>query len=221
MEKISRQKKQNWAIIGAGGFGREVFCVVNENINALNLNNFIGFFDDDETLERQNEFGMILGTISELCDIYNNICIFIAVASPKARFNIYQKLKQYQFEYPNLINSDFKMLHRDSFKIGKGNIILSRSSVSVNVLLGDFNILNSNISIGHDAHVGDFNTFMPATKISGNVIIGNCNSFGLNSGVLQGVKVGQNLTLGPMSVLYKNGKDDVTYFGNPAKKFEF
>lgn len=221
MEKINNHVRRNWAVVGAGGFGREVCCVVKNNIDYLNLNEFIGFFDDNNDLNRENELGKIVGSVSDLCEKYNNITIFLAIANPKSRFAVYQRLRPCKFDFPNLLNFDFKILHKESFKIGRGNIVFSRSSVSVNVTLGDFNILNSNISIGHDSEVGNFNTFMPATKISGDVIIGDQNNFGLNCGVLQGVNVGNCNTVGPMSVLYKNTKNNQTYLGNPAKIFEF
>lgn len=215
------QDPNTFAIIGAGGFGREVACVVKKNLNELKLGQFIGFFDDNHSLPKKNDLGEIIGDINILLENYDGINLFIAVANPIFRLKIFNRLNELNFKFPNLINSDFNVLNQSNFKIGEGNIIFSRSSVSTNVQIGNFNILNSNISIGHDTVIGNFNTLMPGTKISGDVKVDNMNSFGINSGVLQGVEIGNNINLGPASILYKNPKDDSTYLGNPAKKFQF
>ena len=69
--------------------------------------------------------------------------------------------------------------------------------------------------------VGDFNVLMPGVRLSGMVTVGGCNMMGVDSVVLQKVKVGNNVTLGAGSVLMTKPKDGVTYIGVPAKKFEY
>ena len=49
----------------------------------------------------------------------------------------------------------------------------------------------------------------------------NCNLLGVDSVVLQKVKIGDRVTLGAGSVLMTKPKDGSTYIGVPAKKFEF
>lgn len=51
--------------------------------------------------------------------------------------------------------------------------------------------------------------------------MGNCNLLGVDSVVLQMVKIGNNVTLGAGSVLMVKPKDGNTYIGVPAKRFDF
>ena len=54
------------AIYGAGGFGREVACLINK-INEKSLEwDFIGFFDDGKEKGAKNEYGEVLGGLLEL-----------------------------------------------------------------------------------------------------------------------------------------------------------
>ena len=62
---------------------------------------------------------------------------------------------------------------------------------------------------------------MPSVHLSGAVHIGNCNLLGVDSVVLQRIKIGENVTLGAGSVLMSNPKNGFTYIGIPAKKFEY
>jgi hypothetical protein len=76
------QDPNTFAIIGAGGFGREVACVVKKNLNELKLGQFIGFFDDNHSLPKKNDLGEIIGDINYLIENYDGINIFVAVAHP-------------------------------------------------------------------------------------------------------------------------------------------
>ena len=69
--------------------------------------------------------------------------------------------------------------------------------------------------------MGDCNVFMPNSKVSGSVNIGNENLIGACSFILQGLKIGNNVTLSPGSILLTKPKDGNTYIGNPAKIFRF
>ena len=62
---------------------------------------------------------------------------------------------------------------------------------------------------------------MPGTRISGDVHIGNSNLFGIYSVVLPGVRIGQETVVGASSVVMNNTKDNSTYIGNPARKFDY
>ena len=62
---------------------------------------------------------------------------------------------------------------------------------------------------------------MPGVHLSGEVKIGDCNLLGVNSVVLQQIKIGNNVTLGAGSVLMTKPKDGYTYIGTPAKKFDY
>lgn len=211
------------AIFGAGGFGREVACLINRINTEKPTWNLIGFFDDDESLKGKmiSHFGMCLGNTEDLNKYDKKLSIAICVGSPKAIKAISNNIKNPNIDFPNIIHPNFYTSDEKSFNIGYGNIIQGDCVASCDVSLGNFNVLNGSIVFGHDAKIGSFNTFMPAVRISGEVKIGDENFFGVSSIVLQQIKIGNNIRLGAGSVLMTKPKDGKLYMGNPAKKFEF
>lgn len=212
------------AIVGAGGFGREMASLLKRINQHEPIWNFIGFFDDDlinKPIGSKNEYGEILGSSVELNKYPYSLSVILAIGKPKAMKTVYEKITNTLVDFPNIIAPDANILDVDNFSLGKGNILCSFSSMSCNVRLGDFNVFNNRVSLGHDVLVGDFNSFMTASRISGGTCIGTMNFFGVSAVVLPGVKVNKGTTVGANSVVMRNTKDDGVYIGNPAKKFEY
>lgn len=209
------------AIYGAGGFGREVACLI-KHINRKSEEwNFIGFFDDGKEVGTSNEYGIILGGINELNNWEKPLAIALAIGSPKIVSNIVGKINNPLVEYPNLFAPDILLVDADNVSFGKGNIVSYGCLFSCNVHVGDFNIFNGFITVGHDALIGNFNSFMPAVRISGEVKIGERNFFGVSSVVLQQIKIGNDTVIGGNSIVIRKTKDGNTYVGNPASVIKY
>lgn len=211
------------AIFGAGGFGREVACLIKRINEKEPTWNLIGFFDDNEALKGLSisHFGVCLGGTTELNAWEKPLDIVLAIGSSKIVKKVVENINNPRVNFPNVIDPDFRIADSENFHIGKGNVISWGCSVTSNVTLGDFNVLNGSVGIGHDAVIGNYNTFMPTVRISGETIIGDLNFFGVGSIVLQRMKVGNHVRLGAGSVLMTKAKDGMLYLGNPARKMEF
>jgi sugar O-acyltransferase (sialic acid O-acetyltransferase NeuD family) len=208
-------------IYGAGGFGKEVACLVNSINNIKKTWNFLGFVDDGLFTGSGNEYGFVLGGISYLQQYQKELDVVLAIANTEIRKKLVDTLNNDELCFPNIIATDVLFLDHENLKIGKGNIIGIKCSISCNVTIGDFNIFNSNINIGHDTSIGYFNSFMTGTIISGEVNIGEGNYFGLLSAILQRLKVGNNVRISAGSVIIRNTQDNNLYVGNPAVKMKF
>ena len=208
-------------IYGAGGFGREIACLlrlINEKENQWNL---IGFLDDNETIwGTKNEYGTVLGDSEWLNKCDKELACAIAVGNPNAVQAIVGKINSPKVSFPNLFAPTVTFLDKDSLQIGQGNIFCSNCFISCNVKVGNFNLFNGYIPIGHDAVIGDYNVVMPACNISGGVTLGECNFLGVQSVVLQYVKIGNNTRIGANSVIMRKTKDGFLYMGNPAKRVD-
>lgn len=210
------------AIYGAGGFGREVACLINIINQELKTWNLVGFFDDNPNLKEQmiSHFAPCLGGMKELNEYPKELALTIPIGSPLIVKKIAESITNPHVYYPNLIHPDFQIKDPDSFSIGKGNIIQDGCSVSCNVSIGNFNVFNGGVIFGHDDQIGSYNSFMPAIRVSGEVIVGNANYFGVGSIILQQIKIGNEIRLGAGSVLMSKPKDGKLYVGNPARKIE-
>ena len=211
------------AIFGAGGFGREIACLI-KRINKKHPNtwNFIGFFDDDEGIwGTKNEYGKVLGGKEKLNAWNNALALVITIGNPQVLHKIVDGITNHNIYYPNMIDPTVDFLDPDNVRMGKGNVICAKSFVSCNVEMGDFNLYNVGDGIGHDSSIGNYNVIMPNVNISGGVQIGDENMLGVKATVLQYLKIGNQVRLGAGAVLLTKAKDNCTYLGNPAKLFKF
>jgi sugar O-acyltransferase (sialic acid O-acetyltransferase NeuD family) len=207
------------AIYGAGGFGKEVACV----IERLNFHtpawNLIGFFDDGVEKGTQiSRFGKVLGGKEVLNSWESSLSVVFAIGAPKTLKAIVRSLSNPLIDYPNIIHPEAFFADPLTFKIGKGNVIIRGCSFSCDVTIGDFNQFNSISALAHDVEVGSFNVFMPLSRISGGAKIGEANFFGINSIVLQEIKIGNQTRIGANSVVIRKTKDNYLYMGNPAMR---
>ena len=211
------------AIYGAGGLGKEIACMINK-INQIQgfQWNIIGFFDDGKEIgEEVSHFGKILGGIDELNQWNSILNVVLCFGNPIILNQIRNKITNNFVKFPNLIDPNFECNDPETFFIGEGNIIQGGCAETTNVKIGNFNLLNGDITMGHDVIIGDYNVIMPGCKISGEVNIGNCNLLGTYSFIKQCLKIGDNITLSPLSALLTKPKEGHTYIGNPAKIFKF
>lgn len=208
------------AIYGAGGFGREVACLIKRiNTEVAPTWNIIGFFDDKA--ETANEYGRILGNMDTLNAWNKPLDVVFAIGSPQVVERLAGKVSNPNIDFPNIVAPDTLFLDAENVRMGKGNIICARCVISCNVRIGNFNTLNGYITVGHDATIGDFNSVMPAVNISGGVSIGVRNFIGVNAVVLQYKSIGNDTVIGASGVVISNTKDGCTYVGNPAKKLVY
>ena len=211
------------ALYGAGGFGKEVACLIKRINEKEPTWNLVGFFDDDPNLKGKmiSHFGSCLGGIDVLNEYSKDLAVAMALGNSHVVKQLVEKIKNDKISFPNLIDTSFYLVDPETFIIGKGNIIQGPGCVTCDVEIGDFNVFNGSVVVGHDVKIDSFNTFMPAARISGEVTIGELNFFGVSSIVLQQLKIGTNVRVGAGSVLMTKPKDGNLYIGVPAKRTEF
>ena len=204
-------------IYGFGGFGREIASII-QTINKTTLTwNILGFIDDGVAVGAENRFGKVLGNRDFLNGYAEPVSVVMAIASPKTLEMVVSKITNPNIHFPNIIAPGILYFDEETFEIGKGNVIGHGCRFSTDVEIGNFNLINGMVSFGHDVKTGNYNIFQPETRISGETTIGNTNFFGVRSLVLQGLKIGNNTRIGTGSVIMRKTKDEMTYFGNPAK----
>ncbi len=214
---------KNILIYGAGGFGREIACLL-KDINASMPQqqwNLLGFIDDGVEVGTDLRYGKVLGGKNYFEQNQEPVAVIVAIAEPKVLRTVVGGIEQYPFiEFPNLIAPNAQFFDDETFTIGKGNVLFHGCRFSCDVSIGNFNMINGQVAFGHDVTIGDFNCFGPSARLSGYVEVGNGNFFGLGSAVIQNKKVPDNVRLGIMSVLIRNALDNQLYFWNPAKKIQ-
>jgi len=211
MEKI--------AIIGSGGFGREVKMLIDQ-INKANLQfEIVGFFDDHKTADIINGIPY-LGTLEQAANITDPISYAIGVGDPSTRKKIVEKLEGPGVSFPNLIHPGV-LLGSDAVSLGKGNIICAGCIITVNIDIHDFVILNLSCTVGHDTVIKDYSSFMPSVNISGEVAIEEGVYVGTGAKIINQLEIGEYSIVGAGAVVAKSLPAYCTAVGIPAKPIKF
>lgn len=210
-------RRETLAIVGAGGFGREVaqlIYAINESNSRWDL---VGFFDTHIPAGTEIMGIPVLGDNYKLLDSKNIDNIVIAVGSPFA-LHAYEKLTlNLNKKLPNLLHPSVEINFNHN-SIGYGNIFTFGFFMTVNVKIDNLNIFNTRVTLGHDVKIGSANVFQPNVQVSGHVVIGNQNQFGMNSSVLQSKIIGSKNKIGAHSFVIKDILDEESVFGVPATK---
>lgn len=207
------------AIIGAGGFGREVRWVI-DRINQASLEpiwNTIGLIDDGLEKGSIVDGLEVLGGCDYLVNYNKEISSVCAIAKPETREKIVNMLSvNPKILFPNIV--DPSAIKSDDLVMGKGNVVFPRTILTVNVRLGDFNHINIDCTIGHDSVIKNYNTLYPSVNVSGNVIIKEYNEIGTGAHIIQGITINSQGTLGAGAVVIEDIETPGTYVGVPCKK---
>lgn len=185
-------------LIGNGGHAKEVMAQM-----GIKLTRFV----DDEYVDENT---LPLSQFNPKEHI-----AMVAIANPKDRYDIVQKLprdtKYFTFIHPTaLIMGDVE--------IGEGSFIGAYSILTTNIKIGNHAILNRGNHIGHDCLIGSYFSAMPGAIVSGNVRIYDLVYMGNNSSIKEKLFVHSFSTIGMNSAVVKHIEDSGTYVGVPAKK---
>jgi sugar O-acyltransferase (sialic acid O-acetyltransferase NeuD family) len=211
---------KNIAIIGAGGFGREVKTII-DSINKITPTyKFIGFYDDGYEMGEKVNGHLVLGGVEDINSINDNCSIVIAIGEPQLKFAIFNKIKNSKIDYPNIIHPNV-LMSDDFVEIGIGNIIGAGCIITCNIVIKHFVILNLMCTVGHDTTLLSYSSFMPSVNISGEVLIQERVYVGTGCKIINQLEIGQNTIVGAGAVVSKSLPANCTAVGIPAKPIKF
>lgn len=204
-------KLKKIAIIGAGGFGKEVAFLL-ERTGKWEI---IGFFDDGGLTDEVYGYKVLGGT--DLLENYDSeLAVVCAVGNSLARGKIISKIKGNPLlEFPNIV--DPSVIYGKGVQLGQGNIICAGTILTVDIILGDFNIINLSSTIGHDVRMGSFNTIYPSVNVSGFIETGNYVEIGTGTQIIQNLTIGENTIVGAGSVVIRDIPENTVSVGAPSK----
>ena len=216
--------KKHLVIIGARGFGREVFGFAHQ-VAAFQRGEFDikGFLDDKADLLDgypcpYGDYPPILGPV-ETYEPQPDDVFFCALGDAKWRRVYSGKILAKGGEFISLISPEAHV--SNAATIGRGVMICSWTSVSTNVRIGDFTIVHPLCNFGHDVRVGSYCTIESHVFMGGFSEMGDGSTLHVRAGIIPKKRIGRNVSVGFGSVVMRNFGDDVHVFGNPAKVMDF
>ncbi len=200
------------AIIGAGGFAREVLWLIAD----LGLASKVGgFFESDDVWRERQVCELPVLPISRLES--SDWEAVIAIGSPVARRAIRDSLPS-DIAYPTLIHPS--VLRSTRMDIGAGSVICAGSILTCDITIEEQVHLNLCTTVGHDCHLGQFVTTAPSVNISGNCHLGELTYIGTNACLREGLRVPPGTTIGMGAVVVSKIEEAGVYVGNPARRLQ-
>jgi len=216
-------KSRKVAIIGCGGFGREVLWLIRDHNDAVKLGknrsteiyDVVGFVDNNVAMHGQTLCDVpVLGSEDWLL-AHTGVCAVCAIGDPRARIRLTSRLQRSGVVFLTLIDPSVRM--SNFVEIGAGTVICAGSVITTQVRIGNHVQINPNSTIAHDVVIHDYVTIAPAVDVSGTVEIGYGAYLGTNCSIIQNLKIGKGAIVGAGAVVNRDVEDNVVSVGVPAR----
>jgi sugar O-acyltransferase (sialic acid O-acetyltransferase NeuD family) len=148
------------------------------------------------------------------------VTCFIAVAAPKIRRTIVEKLRQKVHPiFPTVLHPTVLFDRRKgAVSFGEGTIVAAGSVLMTDIKIGSFAYINVDCTLGHDITMDDFCTLSPGVHLSGNVVLGEGVFIGTGAVVSHAVSLANDVVVGAGAVIVRNADASGTYVGVPARR---
>lgn len=219
---------KNIAILGAGGFAREMYWHIKE----CNPATQIVFVDDVTETKKIIMAGQEIPVIKDW-NFYalpingpdkkpeNFYKFVLGVGNPESKRVLIQKALASGLTPAATIIHPRALVQGDDCTIGVGGIISPGCIITTNVKIGDYVLINLNCTIGHDAIIEDYVTCNPGCCISGNVTIGKGAELGTGTVIREKISIASGVNTGAQACIVKNIADSkITVAGVPARKLK-
>lgn len=208
----------DFAVVGAGGFGREAIDIYQNARRAGSSLRLWGVVDDAPTqallTELRRREVRYLGSISEAIEEGILSRFAIAIGDPADRARVAQQICAYG-EPVCLV--DPRSSIADYVDMAGGVIVSAGAIISTNVSLGTHAHVNSGAIVGHDVEVGSGAAISPGAVISGHCMIGDGALIGAGATLLEGVQIGGRAVIGAGACVVRDVPPGSTVKGVPAK----
>ena len=200
------------AIIGGGGFAKEVIEVA-----TMNGYEIYAIFAKESSLGKY-KYGGYLDELIGLKDEFDGVHIAIGAVDSegiKNRAIIIKILKENGIKQISLI-SPFATVSRD-VEIGDGVYIGHNVLISVGTIIEGSVLFNHSCVIGHDCKIRENVSIAPLVFLGGGVEIERDVMIGVRTTLKQGIKIGEKSIIGMCSIVIKNIKSNSLVLTLPSK----
>lgn len=207
---------KNILIVGAGGLGREIYCYIEDCIEAGAQWRIKGFLDDNPAALAAYDYPHdVVGSVGGYAVCEGDFFIS-ALGLPKVRKIVCEKLLERGAKFETLVHPTVRLGR--NVKIGAGCVIAPGSFATCDVSIGDFVFINNKVSLGHDSKVGAWATVSSFCDITGFAEVGEGAFLGSSCVAMPKSKIGEWSVVGANSSVVGKIRGGTTVYGNPAVK---
>lgn len=204
-------------IVGAGGFGREVYSWARHHPDCGRAWEILGFLDDDPNVLEGFEYEVpILGPVANHQPDAEELFL-CAIGTPDIKRAVCQQLLDRGAVFLTLVHPSVVL--GENIQLGQGVVLCPGVVLTCDIQVGDFAMINCLSSAGHDVRIGNWATISGHCDMTGFTEFGDSAFMGSGARILPGKKVGPRALVGAGSVVLGNVPADSKVFGNPARPF--
>ena len=205
---------KNLLIIGARGWGREVYCMLSNCVGYETEYSVKGFLDDNkEALDGMPGYPPIISSVEDYQPQTDDVFI-CAVGEPHWKRYYSEMVLAKGGQFINIIHKT--AIIEKNTTLGQGCIVCEHVLISCDIQIGDFVTFQHYTIIGHDASIGNYCHLGARAFMGGGSQLGEETTIQINSIILPHVKVGNKCMVAAGAVVIKKVKDETTVYGNPA-----
>jgi sugar O-acyltransferase (sialic acid O-acetyltransferase NeuD family) len=203
-------------IVGAGGFGREVWNWLNSHPDHGVQWTIDGFLDDSPNALAGFDYpvtvvGSVGGHQPDPAALY--VC---GIGLPKVKEAVCRSLEERGARFLTLVHPT-AIVGRNVL-LGTGTVVCPGVIITADVKVGRFVTLNCRCGLGHDVTVGDFSTLSAFCDVTGRAVLGRGVMLGSHAAVIPDKSVGDYATVGAGAVVMTKVPAGATVYCPPARQ---
>jgi len=203
------------AILGAGGFAREVLDVFDAVNAATPTYDVLGFIVDAD----YGQVGRVIHDKPVLGDLdwfsrNRDVAAICGVGAPEIRYRMIARANAVDVEYCSVVHPN--AVRTRWLTMGVGVVITAACVLTNQITIGNHVQVNLDCTIGHDAVLEDFVTLAPGVHVSGNVTLGEGCYVGTGANIIEKRRLGAWSVIGAGATVVRDIPDNVTAVGTPA-----
>jgi sugar O-acyltransferase (sialic acid O-acetyltransferase NeuD family) len=203
-------------IVGAGGFGREMWAWAEQSVQFGRDWTLKGFIDDNlDALSIKRSPGNMLGPIRDYQPLPEDVFI-CAIGVPTIKRKCSELITSRGGVFTQLFHRTAVLGHE---VVCAGGVVLCPFvAVSANIRLGQGVAVNLHSSVDHDVEVGDWSQINCHCDLTASVTVGQEVFFGSRCSVIPNVRVGDRAYIGAGSVVLRDVAAGTKMVGAPARR---
>ena len=145
---------------------------------------------------------------------------YLGVGATELRFRVHAKCRAALTNavYPTLVHPSVRYDQRaGAVQIGEGVMVCAGSTLTTEVVIGDFVHINLHCTVAHCAEIGAFSTLSPGCHVSGGVRIGERCFLGAGVVIGENIQIAAGTVIGAGATVVKHITTPGTYVGTPAR----
>lgn len=209
---------KNLVIIGAGGFGREMFAAAREAIGYGENFTIKGFLDGNpDALCGYCGYPDIIGT-PETYEIAKDDVFITALGSIAARRRCAAMIEERGGKFISIVHRSASL--GPNVTVGEGSFIAHNVVLTADIAVGRHSCVFHGTVIGHDTSLADYTHVYSLVSVGGGVRVEEGASVFPGARIVPRISIGERATVGIGSAAVRDVAPGITVFGVPAERLK-